>query len=1154
MILLLFIIYFNFYTYCLEKPSFSNINFKGVCDKSNFIFSFNDTIGIIDSISEHKKIFNLLIDKDIVCKCKVNRIIESLNIKEIICIIDNYSKCSDNSEKDGEFAINKRGDFLNFRRSDKNKDTTKMIELNAENILLQSEENKNKKFPSKKEHKKRKKIEETIKDEIENKNGKIIKYYNENGTMSFNITDNILNKKNDIIFSKESFELEINILNKVPSIKANCYFEVSSEFNITCTPNIINTEITIEDEIIIPNNPEETDSYTFLGFENKRTLTLKAGFITIKALNNKEQFYIINNKFISELDIELTNERINTIINNDKKCSCSFVTNELIDNQINMECIIEEKLENDLETISIKDELEPILLSDKSTTINFINFKGLSLYKLRLVQILKGNCVNNSYQFKLLDTEISSPLPIPKSLKLEVNINEEEKKFACGITNGKEKFDMTCKLDNYCPPENKNYEINITKESYYDYDLLKPDTIYIEIPNDLSTYTLISGYIFKENCVGGKYIFSIYNNFLENKEIGQEGELSIKLYQFEQNANCITKEKRRILCNVYINESNETEKNYCSNINKDIKIDDIVGDKYFYDKDNNLFHLYGFKGIESNTIEAGDLIKGKCDDDNAYIFTFVNSIMYYNFEEEIEFDLYLALPQNLKSSKCIIPPNSKGEIQIDIKCKILGENSCPIFDDKLDLIVDKSRGPVYPISNSQRIIFKNYIDKSTNITIKAKIIKKEKSENKTFLIIDSSNDYFDKSFLENLEFHIKIIFEKDEKEVYCIFKEGTIKCDLGEIDSDYINIEIKDNPIDNDTFSEKKTIIFTEFKGMKLYTLSAGKIKKGNCVGENNKTYSFSFDEGKSIQTIESQIPFYLEMEKPKDTFICYIKLNDNKNEINCTREGYSKCLVDLDKNFIEVGKKDPEPIFLEEQKTNLYFTSFANQSTYEYKIKVGPLIKAEKIEKDCKYHFGFMDTIFEDINYYTKEIIFTFNININDIEQKANCTLSKDTNNEPKLSCYFILDEEMCKNEILDYDLKINDFQVEIQDSFQNIIFEGFEDLETITVKGGIIKEKKIEDDTFIFIIKDNENIEKLEKLQDTVSFSLNYDLSESNFDANCIIENKNIICKSNDKESLCLDKDIEIKNAINYMIINNKAVYFINIIGLKTFTVTAG
>ena len=104
------------------------------------------------------------------------------------------------------------------------------------------------------------------------------------------------------------------------------------------------------------------------------------------------------------------------------------------------------------------------------------------------------------------------------------------------------------------------------------------------------------------NCNKGNYFFTIINNYLSGISLDNiTGQFKLKIFNFEKEVFCSINNKNRIIiCNAMLTEENE----YCLNINKDIKIENIIGEYYIL-INNSILHLNGFENLETFTIEAG---------------------------------------------------------------------------------------------------------------------------------------------------------------------------------------------------------------------------------------------------------------------------------------------------------------------------------------------------------------------------------------------------------------------------------------------------------------------------------------------------------------------------------------------------------------------
>ena len=116
-------------------------------------------------------------------------------------------------------------------------------------------------------------------------------------------------------------------------------------------------------------------------------------------------------------------------------------------------------------------------------------------------------------------------------------INENETKTLCLLENNSDKFNMKCEF-NY----DSNDIINITykpENGYLNLESNSKDTIYIN-NDEITTYTLKTGYIVKQGCENYIYKFRIENNILYGKNISISNQvLHLNLEQFNEKAKCL---------------------------------------------------------------------------------------------------------------------------------------------------------------------------------------------------------------------------------------------------------------------------------------------------------------------------------------------------------------------------------------------------------------------------------------------------------------------------------------------------------------------------------------------------------------------------------------------------------------------------------------
>ena len=727
--------------------------------------------------------------------------------------------------------------------------------------------------------------------------GMIIRGENINNKLSFIITNNKLNE--NIAIENINFELKLSNGEK----KANCNgskLESEESFDILCET----TDISDNEEIEIFENPLNNDYY-FYGYKNKRTLTLRAGSI-IKDENNKK-ITIINNNFIGDItNLKFTDDdnikfNINYSDKDIKTISYNINRESIIDNKIDISFEISDDINSNL--ISIIDNPETNLLSsDNTISLNYKGFKDLTLYTLRLGKILKGEYISNNYKFSFINTAISKSLTVGKSLTIPMTLNDELRNVVCSIPKVQIEFNMICTIKNFEPTG--NYNIEVENQQIINTESLKPNTILIDISKDISTITLTPGYIIKGSCKNGLYQFGIYNNKINKdiKGIDLGGEFKLKLNQPEiEEVFCLFNPDNKIInCNFNINEDNK----YCINIKKDINIEKIIGNNYILNN-GNILHLYGFDGMKSITVEAGDLNRGDCKD-NIYEFTFVKSIVYNNIsnENELQFPLQIEEYSNdFANVDCYLPSNltqnDENDEIFNIICKVKGTDKCPIFPPDKDISIISNPG--YRNINSIIINFINFYGKSTIIKVEAGNLSRFNfdKENKKYYIVFTDNiiDYkFNENISFNLNYKLKEWENENEYSTDCNLNKDSnnIICIIDNIESENVNLNIINNPQDDIRSINKKTIIFKNFENKEIKTYKAGKIQKGHC---NNTIYSFSFKGPKNQIKIKSNsVEFLLKMKYPEKVAVCIINIENDtlSTDVNCTIEGASHVLLNL--------------------------------------------------------------------------------------------------------------------------------------------------------------------------------------------------------------------------------------------------------------------
>ena len=1007
-------------------------------------------------------------------------------------------------------------------------------------------------------------------------------------------------KQGDFIFTYEnSFYLN----NKYP--KEDYNFNLLMEKNIISICEIKKRNLSIEFEIIckikkyegcnlffpfkIPKlrniEPEKKklkngDIIFFVGFKERgifqksnnikknnkfgaNNLILNAGAIIKNMKKKDKQFFIINNIFserTKKIYLENASFEIKVRVDNDEnkeiESNCTFDcvdgNSEYVE-KVNITCTFD----NDEELISIYIVNDPNKYSSEDITIEFNGFKDIAFYTVILGKLEKGSFdeKENKYYFSLKNTSISEPLKEKKNIDLYFIFNKEEKRSRC-IFDKKKFFDMICFIKD---SSFNNYEIVYNKGDYFNYELIENLTFYLRTDGNISTRTLSPGYIIKEGCTNnGIYSFLFGGNkLMGDASVIIKGEFYLELYNFTNEVKCeiITNIYHTIKCRF---EPEEKEKVYFCNSYKDImvnKLKNLINDKYILLEGGNILYLEGFENLQSFSVEGGNLLKGACKI-NKYTFNISESEIYNRNLSVTEINFFLNLVNIDNTANCTFIFNDR-----NITCDIVGNEACPIIDDKNDLKIEKNPNDLILEAN-KRIKFYNFEGKSTIVTISAGKLEYDYYEAEKKIQLIFSNSSIDYNITKNIDFNI--IFELNEKEnktTKCNFdiKTNKITCYKVAVENNKINLIILKEPKDNYEFLEEKTIIFKGFQIQKINTLIAGKIKKGKCE-ENSNTYLFSFENSTIPISLSKKTNFVLQMKEPGLTILCSLpKINITEQKIaniTCEITGTSQCPYLEDENYNLIVDKY-EPKFIQVNESALYFSSFSNQSTINYTISVYNIIN-DTID-NCKCYFNLANKV--EPQYLIEDIKFSFNISLKNIQYISKCILFNNINinngnedNSTIISCFFDLKPDICNSDdILIYNLKIGenfDKTIQLMNNYQNVVFKGFINKETVNIYILNITEKIKKDDIFIFKLKYNDYGENI--TIDNTTFEMNYNgigLSNCYF-----VENdKYLKCISHD-QSLKNETDISIDTWPNYIILNNQTIYFNNKEGLKTYSVIAG
>lgn len=1002
--------------------------------------------------------------------------------------------------------------------------------------------------------------------------GKIlITNFSENNCQ-FIITNNTV--LNGII--NEELSVDLNINN--PGTFAKCSIpsvEKDENFNITCTID----SFQVNDVIEIMEEPFYA-KYYFIGYKNKKALTLNAGNID-KIYEFENEFYIRNNNFNGDIS-KFNYGEINFILdvkikdNINKKTTCDFNMNDIKDNHIDILCSTEisEDEEINIEYVSVENA-ESIKL-DENTTLNFNNFNKLKYYSLTLGNIIKKDCSNDDnsdYLFYFQGLKIPSDVTISEDIILNITVYTKndtlkyESLPICVIESEQTIYNMNCTIENYCPIG--VFDIIYEPET----DVLFNNYLTIYIKNSkISTTTIKPGNLLKNSCGNGYYNFSIENNkfndFDTETYLELNGKFNLKLKEFTNDAKCkisiIIYEDDddydiNIDCSV---EYNKNESEYCTNMNKDITIEKIGYKDYHYIliKDNAVLHLSSFENLATYTIEGGDLIRGVCKDGN-YEFKLLDSKIYNNLtiDDEINFGLLLSQPDEIDAltATCHIPNNLRIDNKFDINCTLTDSSDfCNVNSVKTEIFtIIKDPSEI----KDKQINFINFINKTTLTMINAGILYKSKYEQSNniyyFTIENSTNTSVIKN---NINFNLQVKFDSGFKTADCTLYSATLKieCSIKEIDTEDININIEQEPPLDTMSSSEKIINFTNFKSKQINTIIAGKIQKGSC---NDGVYSFSFINSKIINDFNGE--FILELSQPKKNATCLIKNFDEKEkecDVVCSLEKSESCQDDYEKIEFIVGNKNPENITVNNDRV-IYFANFTEQTTIVYNITVGNLLKSEI--KNDKFYFTFSNGTQNKFPNFKKTIKFTFDMFYNETQIAPECSLAKISGSGiysiVTLDCYFNLEEEIKgRDDLLNYDIRIgqdiNKNKV-IINSKQEINLFGFDNKQTLTLLGKNIINKYMENGKINFVV----NYTSSKEIEGNTYFDLGFykNNDKDKYKANCTfnMDLKTIKCEDLDN-TLTIDDDIAIRTNPKYSLLTIQTLYFNNFKSLGTYTVKAG
>ena len=977
---------------------------KGQCEHStkyHFTFTENE----IDYITDSVIIFNLptsINSKQYISNCSINLTSEE---KIINCFIntcpeaDNFILIESNPTPDYKSLYPNSTFFENF------------INKNISTILM-------------------------------SKSGVIIKQ--ENG---FILTDNYLNDK---IYSSFSVTIKVNISGEekdadclIPEVEKNEIFE------ITCTVDYYPEE----NEIEIIEEPIN-DNYNFSGYKNKRTLTLTGG--SLYKNNDNNIFYIYNNTFNGEYPlIDKLGFNLSCRYNDDleRNASCSFNTTQgIIDDKVQINCLTKIS-DTDIKAISLLNNPTYALMNE-NVTLYFKRFENLNLYTFTPGDIIKGQCESNSYSFNLINNSLSNPLSQRISLNIPVIINETDPyESSCDIDEQSTFFNMSCKIDNYCPA-NINIDIKIQKAYISNMSIINPDTLYINISSEIKTSTLNFGFLEKISCSDeGNYLFRINNSYITGKNLeNAAGQFNVKIAQFDEIGNCKLN-SLNILCSITLNPDND----YCTNINKDIKIEELSSDNnYIITKNNNkILHLYGIQNLETFTVVGGELNQGTYSDKISTFY--LNKSKAYNqisSSNNYNFSLSLNTPKN-KKAVCSLPLEITQEEEFDINC-IINEN---IKDYIIQTGNEEPKNITY---NTQAINFKEFINKKTQVILNAGDIKLGINDNYKYYL-NFTNSTIDYDPTSDISFNLPIKLNNIDQNSICYLYQNNkdIKCDFNNTEKTYIKkIIVSNNPENNIELIQGKTITFGDFSNKEVYSFIAGSIEKGSCDSDGN--YTFNFRNCSSEKSFINNV-FNLQMDKENYVAKCtIIKRETIKNlyNVKCSIKLDDSCTDDKQSDFT-VGIYDPNPYILTD-KSILYYFNFSRQSTIDnsYRLNGGILSKDSIEVSDDKIKYNFKIENCKLSKPFENDYKFNITINLDiyddysnkNYEGKADCiipnSISDKNNTNIILKCSFDVNDKSIYTDKGNYDISIKEGDKSINIDDDHILYiRDLNGLTTVTI-----------------------------------------------------------------------------------------------------------
>ena len=680
----LFIFCLVFFISCKEITLHAGEKTEGYCINNDYFFSFKNCYFSSQHFFYRDFSFDLLMENDIIAKCKIKENMIQYKKLEIVCKIDNFSGCFEETNEilnlgknEPKTVIHKFGDIIHFqgfcnkkRKINDNKFTPFLFQNeNEEEIYIY------------------KNIYPGIIQKPENNNNTFYKFIIENNTMDFDSSE---------IYG-ETFIFIISISNKEENIKSYCSINNSLiECRFFTKEEIIDIKIENSDDVII----KFPIIYQFKNYTDIGAYIIKAGKIKKlpRELNMNYQFQIdLKSSFIEEIYIKLYVSFINESEKRDNNAYCSL-------NDTCAICMLEE--------INMPDDIiiteNPSSIINGSNSLYFENFDGKRTLTIKAGKLSKGICnKNNNLEFQILNNYIPKE-KFNGTFQLEIIIEEKKKNSTCYYDlSEKQNNNITCFVENYICSDDMIITIG-NKDPEPDYDSLELISVYFEGFANLKYQICINmeeeGMIIK-NLNEEKNKFKLTKNqIINNQTINETSNFSLNVSISNIKDN--TEKYERANCSLPIVENNKKFDIECS-LNRNISEEDEI--IIIEEPENDKFDFSGYKYRRTLTLIGGHLEKGGSNTNFMLINNKFTGEVPYPLNETINFNITNANPDDNKAiANCSLNTNVLNDT-IDMNCQIID------IDDSYDTITMSIINNPYPIPLSGGITL--YFNKFSELSI-----------------------------------------------------------------------------------------------------------------------------------------------------------------------------------------------------------------------------------------------------------------------------------------------------------------------------------------------------------------------------------------------------------------------------------------------------